>query len=131
MIILTILSSISLMIWLYLALLHGNFWNPPSIKKAKKISKYPEITILIPARNEAKYIKNSLMSLLRQNYEGKYRAIVVDDSSSDATLEIVKGISKKNNKIHVMQGKVLKEGWAGKVWAQYQGINFIKKKISK
>ena len=129
MIILTILSSISLMIWLYLALLHGNFWNPPSIKKAKKISKYPEITILIPARNEAKYIKNSLMSLLRQNYEGKYRAIVVDDSSSDATLEIVKGISKKNNKIHVMQGKVLKEGWAGKVWAQYQGINFIKKKF--
>ena len=37
------------------------------------------------------------MSLLRQNYEGKYQAIVVDDSSSDATLKIVKGISKKNN----------------------------------
>jgi len=134
MIVLTILSSISLAIWLYLSLLHGNFWNPPSMKtkkKKKKISQYPEITILIPARNEEKYVKDSLMSLLSQDYRGQYRVVVVDDSSSDTTLEIVKRIAKKNNKIHIVQGKILKKGWAGKVWAQYQGINFIKKNFPK
>ena len=43
----------------------------------------------------------------------------------------MKEISKKDNKIHPIQGKNLKEGWAGKVWAQHQAMKLVEKKFSK
>jgi len=118
--------------WLYLALFHGNFWNPPVIKiKKKKISLQPEITVVVPARNEERYISRALTSLVNQSYKGKYRVVAIDDSSTDETLRIMKEISKKDNKIHPIQGKNLKEGWAGKVWAQHQAMKLVEKKFSK
>ena len=78
--VLSILSSISLFMWLYLALFHGNFWNPPVIKiKKKKISLQPEITVVVPARNEERYISRALTSLLNQSYKGEYRVVASDD----------------------------------------------------
>ncbi|MEO0143303.1 MAG: glycosyltransferase [candidate division WOR-3 bacterium] len=49
-----------------------------------------KVSVVIPAYNEEKYIKNCIESLLSQDYEGEYEIIVVDNGSTDRTLEILK-----------------------------------------
>jgi cellulose synthase/poly-beta-1,6-N-acetylglucosamine synthase-like glycosyltransferase len=52
------------------------------------------ISVLIPARNEAKNISACLQSLLKQTYpKHLYEIIVVDDFSEDETAAVVKGFS--------------------------------------
>src|ERR1700747_2041713 len=75
-------------IWLYLIGAHGRFWRgldrddrglPPAP------ASWPAVTVVIPARDEADTIAASLGSLLRQDYSGPLRIILVDDQSSDGT----------------------------------------------
>jgi len=63
------------------------------------------ITIMIPVFNEGKIIENSLNRLedfMKKNYE-KYEILIVDDGSTDPTVQIIKKISKKNKKIRVVE----------------------------
>ncbi|MFB6145120.1 MAG: glycosyltransferase family 2 protein [Candidatus Nanohaloarchaea archaeon] len=51
----------------------------------------PDVTFIIPAYNEEKYIGKTIESLLDQNYpEDKLRIIAVNDGSTDDTFEIMK-----------------------------------------
>lgn len=53
--------------------------------------KYPQVTILIPIRNVAKYINACLDALLNQTYpKDKYQVWLLDNHSDDGTLEIIK-----------------------------------------
>lgn len=56
----------------------------------KLINNYPNISVLIPTYNGAKTIGEVLKSVFSQNYEGNIEVIVVDDHSTDNTLEIAK-----------------------------------------
>jgi len=72
-------------------------------------------SIIIPARNEAKNLPNLLNSL--QNLPANIKEIIiVDDNSTDATLEIIK---KYNTKIISLND--LPSGWTGKSWACFNG----------
>ncbi|NIM90063.1 MAG: glycosyltransferase [Candidatus Aminicenantes bacterium] len=79
----------------------------------------PLISILIPARNEERNIKNCISSLLRQNYPN-LEIIVLDDNSSDQTYTIAEEISRRFNKLSVIKGEELPPGWNGKNWACHQ-----------
>lgn len=74
-----------------------------------------QLTVLIPARNEAEVLGTTLASLVRQG-EG-LRIVVVDDQSDDGTAEIARGFPN----VEVLSGKPLPVGWAGKLWALEQG----------
>jgi chlorobactene glucosyltransferase len=78
------------------------------------------ISIIIPARNEEKYIKNCITSLLNQNYN-KYEIIIVDDNSSDRTLEILKSLKNNNELIQIIQAGKKPKNWVGKNWPCYIG----------
>jgi len=49
-----------------------------------------KISIIIPARNEAKLIADTLRSIQKQSYKGDYEILVVDNGSTDATAEIAR-----------------------------------------
>ena len=49
---------------------------------------WPTVTAIIPARNEAETIAQTIASLAQQNYPGKFSIIVVDDHSEDATAKL-------------------------------------------
>lgn len=50
---------------------------------------YPPITILVAAFNEQASIISTLESIDRQQYPGEFKVIVVNDGSTDATVELV------------------------------------------
>jgi biofilm PGA synthesis N-glycosyltransferase PgaC len=51
-------------------------------------ARYPGISILVAAYNEAASIGDTLESIRRAGYPGEFEVIVVDDGSSDATADI-------------------------------------------
>ena len=77
------------------------------------MDKYPFVSIIVPARNEEKVIKECIDSLLNLDYpKNKYEIIVADGMSTDKTREIVKGYGKKvklilNKKINAAAGRNL------------------------
>ncbi|XTZ20850.1 MAG: glycosyltransferase [cyanobacterium endosymbiont of Rhopalodia fuxianensis] len=129
--IITIITILSLMIWLYLLLFRGNFWLSNQKIDPEKISltTYPSFCVVIPARNEADVLPVSLKSLLNQDYLGDFKIILVDDQSDDGTAEIaykLATIFNKTDRLTVISGELLSSGWSGKLWAMEQGIKYIK-----
>jgi len=79
----------------------------------------PLVSVLIPARNEEENIETCLKSLQKQDYTN-FEIIVLDDNSKDRTAEIVERIAAKDERIRLIKGEPLAEGWAGKPFACYQ-----------
>ena len=81
----------------------------------------PFVSVIVPARNEARNIVPLLESLAAIRYP-RYEIIVVDDRSTDATRELAAGRDAGNaDSIRVVEGEALPPGWFGKPWACHQG----------
>lgn len=80
-----------------------------------------DITVVIPARNEAEVI-GSTLSALKEQGQG-LKVIVVDDESEDGTFDIANRTTLENLKI--IRSKSLPKGWTGKLWAQEQGLQEV------
>jgi chlorobactene glucosyltransferase len=81
---------------------------------------FPKVSIILPARNEERYIEKCLTSLLKQDYSN-YEIIAINDSSSDRTGEIIQKYSIIHSQIIFINAESKPEGWTGKNWACYQG----------
>jgi hypothetical protein len=58
-----------------------------------KSNQTPRVSVLVPARNEARNIKTCLSSILSQDYPD-FEVIVLDDHSTDKTLEILRCLKR-------------------------------------
>lgn len=74
-----------------------------------------QVTVLIPARNEAEVIQRTLDSLQAQG--AGLKIVVIDDQSDDGTGDI----ARRYPNVEVISGQPLPKGWAGKLWALEQG----------
>lgn len=75
----------------------------------------PFVTVIMPIRNEADSISNSLSRVLAQDYPAKYMEIIIADGmSTDATLEIVQEFAALHPQlqIHILDnpGKIVPTG---------------------
>jgi succinoglycan biosynthesis protein ExoA len=60
---------------------------------------YPFVTIIMPIRNEAAFIKRSLASVLAQDYPpNRMEVLIVDGKSTDGTRDIVTNLKIRNPK---------------------------------
>lgn len=80
----------------------------------------PDVSIIVPARNEARQIEQCVRSLLAQDYP-HFEVIVVDDRSEDETAAIVARIAGEDARVRLIAGEALPSGWVGKPWALHQG----------
>ena len=76
-----------------------------------------EITVLIPARNEAEVIQRTLQSVIEQG--PGLRIVLIDDNSEDATVE--KTRQMRISDLRIIRSAPLPPGWSGKLWALEQG----------
>ncbi len=81
----------------------------------------PKVSVILPARNEERFIERCLKSLIEQDYEN-YEIIAVDDRSDDRTGEIIKKIAQKNSKLIYVLAEPKPEKWTGKNWACIEGF---------
>jgi glycosyltransferase involved in cell wall biosynthesis len=84
------------------------------------IRRFPQVSVILPARNEDLYIARCLDSLLGQDYPN-FEIIAINDSSTDRTGEIIKAYAAKDSHIIHIDATPKPEGWTGKNWACYQG----------
>ena len=97
------------------------FQDSPFLDKfEKKEHQKPKVSIILPARNEEKFIDKCLISLVNQDYTN-YEIIAINDSSEDSTGDIIKKYAKKYPKVIPVDAKPKPEGWMGKNWAYAEG----------
>jgi 4,4'-diaponeurosporenoate glycosyltransferase len=105
-----------------LALLLGFYlmWRIPCLSQRKGISEQgereggPQLSIIIPARNERKRITPLLESLHRQTLP-PHEILVADDHSTDGTASVAGALGAT-----VLRSEPLPDGWTGKTWACWQ-----------
>ena len=108
--------------WIFLIKsMFRTFQETPFLDKfKKKIHEKPKVSIILPARNEEKFIGSCLDSLVNQDYID-YEIIAINDSSDDSTGTIIKKYAKKFPKLIYVDAKPKPEGWVGKNWACMEG----------
>ena len=123
------LTSAATLAWLYLLTLHGGYWRtghrlPPG---GRGSGPFPSVTAVVPARNEADILPACLPTLLRQEYQGRFSVIVVDDDSTDDTAKIATelGAATPEREVAVVSARPTPAGWAGKVWAMSEGAQAV------
>ena len=116
----TMLGVAGTWIWLLNSMMKS-FTKTPYVDSFEiKNTQYPKVSIILPARNEEEYISKCLDSLINQDYEN-YEIIAIDDSSEDATGEIIKKYSKQDSKVIFVSARPKPDGWMGKNWACTEG----------
>jgi chlorobactene glucosyltransferase len=80
----------------------------------------PKVSVILPARNEEKYIARCLDTLLAQDYPN-FEVIAINDNSTDRTGEIIQSYAVRDRRIVYVSTPAKPEGWAGKNWACHQG----------
>src|SRR3989304_9151015 len=92
------LYFVSLFALIFLQNKNEMFFVPP-IKKKYSLS------ILIPAFNEQDSIRGTVESVLNSDYDGLTEVIIINDGSSDKTLEIARELERKYEKVTVLDKK--------------------------
>jgi chlorobactene glucosyltransferase len=82
----------------------------------------PMVSVVIPARNEARNIERCVRSVLSTTYPN-VEIVVVDDHSEDGTGEIARRIAGEDSRVRVMDNTPLPNDWFGKQWACATGAS--------
>ncbi len=76
----------------------------------------PRVSVILPARNEAKHVEACVRSLLAARYPN-FEIIVVNDHSNDATADRARAAGAGDVRLRVIDNPDLPSGWFGKQWA--------------
>lgn len=79
----------------------------------------PSVSIMIPARDEAAGIEQTVRRILASDGVD-LELLILDDHSTDDTADLVKAISHVDRRVRLINGKQLPDGWCGKQFACWQ-----------
>ena len=120
----TLIAAVSAFIWVGLLLTPWQPWRVREHMEAgtpdAKVD-LSDVTVLIPARNEASVLATTLAALREQGQ--RLNVIVVDDDSDDDTAQVARAAGISN--LRVVPGEPLADGWTGKLWALEQGRRYV------
>jgi hopene-associated glycosyltransferase HpnB len=129
MLVAVVATAIAAAAWAYLLACHGGFWRTAVRLPASEAdpAPWPSVIAVVPARDEAAMLPETLPSLLAQQYQGRLAVVLVDDQSSDGTAGVAAGLGAERDAaadggLEVISGAPPPPGWAGKVWAMHQGL---------
>ena len=119
----------SLAAWLWLLLCQGFFWRTDIRLPARADpDDWPPVCVVVPARDEAAVLPESLPSLLAQDYPGRAEIFLVDDGSSDGTGELARALASRHGGLPLTVDSPGEPpaGWTGKLWAVRHGIGLAR-----
>ncbi|MFM7582693.1 MAG: glycosyltransferase [Caldilinea sp.] len=111
-----LLLAVTVGLAVLLAIAATNYRAFPLLHPAPAASPQPNVSVLIPARNEAAVLAETLQRLATQDY-ANLEILVLDDRSEDSTPQIARQLATQFPHIRVLQGTPLPPGWTGKNWA--------------
>jgi hopene-associated glycosyltransferase HpnB len=121
-----VLVAFSILLWAGFALLPWRPWSNQEVLDAMKGANgdtaLDEITVLMPARNEAEVIQHTLQSVIEQG--PGLKIVLIDDNSEDATVE--KSRQMRISDLRIIRSAPLPPGWSGKLWALEQGRLYVR-----
>jgi cellulose synthase/poly-beta-1,6-N-acetylglucosamine synthase-like glycosyltransferase len=82
---------------------------------------WPKVSVIMPARNEEKRMKEALETRLRDDYPN-IEYIIVDDRSTDCTGQIADDVARKDPRVRVLHLQELPDDWLGKLHAMDRGL---------
>ncbi|WP_353778776.1 glycosyltransferase [Winogradskyella sp. 3972H.M.0a.05] len=103
-------------------LFYSGIFTPFTVSKPKKSNrKNIPISVLICAKNESENLKTFLPLIIEQEYSN-FEIILIDDSSSDDTLDVMKEFKSKHDNIKIVEVKAIDAFWGNKKYALTLGI---------
>ncbi|MFG6148612.1 glycosyltransferase [Halobacillus sp. B23F22_1] len=111
-------------IWIVVEFLRG-------FKAIESIDHYPIsetsqlVSVVIPAKDEERHIKETLLSLIAQENIA-LEVIIVNDRSTDRTKQIIDDVSSRYSNVKATTITSLPEGWLGKNHALYKGVQLAR-----
>ncbi len=129
----TALAGLGLAVWLYLLAFRGGFWRLTERENdlASPDAQTPQglrVTAIVPARDEAQVIAQSLSSLLAQRFDGAFDVLLVDDQSADGTADAARACARglgAAGRLSVLVTVGPESGWTGKLAAMRAGLEHV------
>ncbi len=118
----TIFIGVVVIQMIYYVVIFGRFsFSNPKETHPKKIP----VSVIVCAKNEAENVAKNIPLLIQQNYP-EFEIVLIDDSSSDNTLEIFEEFEKKHTTIKLVKVKNNEAFWGNKKYALTLGIKAAK-----
>lgn len=114
----------SALAWVVLVAARGRFWTTAvRLPAAPEPDSWPDVAVIVPARDEAELLPRTLAGLLAQRYAGRLRVVLADDGSTDGTGDVARRlVAGSPVPLEVVAVPPRPVGWAGKVWAQSAAV---------
>lgn len=108
--------------FLYYIVFFGKFsFAKPKVSTPKRVP----ISVIVCAKNEEENVKNFVPLLAEQNYPD-YEIVLIDDASSDETLEVFETFEKQYSNIKLVKVENNEAFWGNKKFALTLGIKAAK-----
>ncbi|MFI6769202.1 glycosyltransferase [Streptomyces sp. NPDC050355] len=123
----------SLAAWAWLLLGQGFFWRTDMrLPDRRDPGRWPSVAVVVPARDEAAVLPESLPSLLGQKYPGRAEVFLVDDGSTDGTGALARELADARGglPLTVASPGEPEPGWTGKLWALRHGIALARERMA-
>jgi glycosyltransferase involved in cell wall biosynthesis len=104
----------------YTRSLNHHTWLTPESGEGEGLDRFPSVSVISAARNEAVGIEAAVRSLAALDYPA-VEILVVDDHSTDGTPQILQRLGRELPKVRALEAPALGRGWTGKNWAAWSG----------
>ncbi len=118
LILLCLFIAVVLVQFLYYVVFFGKFsFAKPQTATPKRV----QISVIVCAKNEEENVKNFVPLLAQQNYPD-YEIVLIDDASSDETLEVFEAFEKQYSNVKLVKVENIEAFWGNKKFALTLGI---------
>lgn len=102
---------------------YGMLFMSFALAKSQKTtsSNTPAVSVIVCAKNEADNLKQFIPSILQQSYP-KFEVVLINDASSDDSLEIMEAFEKAHSQVKIVNVKNIEAFWGNKKYALTLGI---------